>query len=121
MDNIEGSLIKPRGDGAEPVDIKRVMPVDPQSGDPQAVFAQGDAFIQRKRDIIYSIMLELYHWLGDDEEVSMSAAATHLKNTLGEDYYREKLREARLNHLSEAIDITPELKLTRGGYYVTRD
>ena len=83
-------------------------------------FAQGDGFIQRKRDIIYSIMLELYHWL-DDEEVSMSAAATHLKNTLGEDYYREKLREARLNHLSEAIDITPELKLTRGGYYVTRD
>ncbi len=109
-------MVKPVGDGAK-VDIKRVMPVDSQTGDVVATFAQGDAWIQRKREIVWPIILELYHWLGDNEK-SMSTAAAHLKKELGEDEYRIYLRQAGFQHLSKAVSTTPELQLTQGGYYV---
>ncbi len=112
-------MVKPRGDG-DKVDIKRIMPVDKDTGDVEATFAQGDAWIQRKRDILFPITLELYHWLGDDEK-SMSTAAAHLKVELGEEEYRNYLRQAGFQHLSQAVSITPELALTKGGYYVRRD
>ena len=44
---IKGSIITPEGDG-EKIDVKRVLPVDIQSGDVEATFAQGDARIQKK-------------------------------------------------------------------------
>ena len=116
---IEGSVVKPTGDGAK-IDIKRVLPVDKDTGNVEATFAQGDAYIQRKRDIIWPIVLELYHWLGDSEK-SMSTAAAHLKKEMGEENYRGYLRQAGFQHLSQAVDITPELKLTQGGYYVRRN
>ena len=116
VDTAEGSTIKPQGDGGK-VDIKRVMPVDRDTGDVEATFAQGDAWIQRKRDIIWPIVMELYHWLEDGEK-SMSTAAAHLKKELGEDDYRNYLRQAGFQHLSQAVSITPELQLTQGGYYV---
>ncbi len=118
VESMEGSTVKPRGDGTK-VDIKRVMPVDKDTGDVEATFAQGDAWIQRKRDIIWPIVVELFHWL-DDNEKSMSTAAAHLKKELGEDEYRGYLHQAGFQHLSQAVSITPELQLTQGGYYVSR-
>ncbi len=115
---IEGSVVKPTGDGGK-IDIKRVLPVDKDTGNVEATFAQGDAYIQRKRDIIWPIVLELYHWL-DDGEKSMSTAAAHLKKELGADEYRGYLRQAGFQHLSQAVSISPELQLTQGGYYVKR-
>ena len=119
VDTIEGSTVKPQGDGNN-VDIKRVMPVDKDTGDVEATFAQGDGYIQRKRDIIWPLVLELYHWLGDGEK-SMSTAAAHLKKELGAEEYWSYLRQAGFQHLSQAVDITPELRLTQGGYYVRQD
>ncbi len=116
VDNIHGSVVKPVGDGGK-IDIKRVMPVDRDTGNVEATFAHGDAYIQRKRDIIWPLVFELYHWVGDDEK-SMSNAAGHLKKELGEDEYRGYLRQAEIQHLSQAVSITPELQLTKGGYYV---
>ncbi len=112
----EGSVVKPTGDGGK-IDIKRVLPVDKDTGNVEATFAQGDAYIQRKRDIIWPIVLELYHWL-DNGEKSMSTAAAHLKKEMGEETYRGYLRQAGFQHLSQAVSITPELQLTQGGYYV---
>ena len=51
----------------------------------------------------------------------MSTAAAHLKRELGADEYRSYLRQAGFQHLSQAVDITPELKLIQGGYYVTQN
>jgi len=119
VDTIVGSVVKPQGDGTT-IDIKRIMPVDKDTGDVEATFAQGDGYIQRKRDIIWPLVLELYHWLGDEER-SMSTAAAHLKKELGAEEYWGYLRQAGLQHLSQAVDITPELRLTQGGYYVRQD
>ena len=117
--DIKGSMVK--GDNDEPaIDIKRVMPVDPESSNAAPGFAQGDAWIQRKRDLVFPLILELHHWLGEDEK-SMSTAAAHLKKELGEDAYWEYLKSAGFGrHLSQAVSIIPELTLTQNGYYVTR-
>ena len=119
VDTVQGSTVKPAGDG-DKVDIKRVMPVDRDTGNVEATFAQGDAYIQRKRDIVWPLVLQLYHWLGDGEK-SMSTAAAHLKKELGADEYRAYLKKAGFQHLSQVVDITSELKLTQGGYYVTHN
>jgi hypothetical protein len=119
VESVNGSTVKPQG-GGDKVDIKRVMPVDKNTGDAEASFAQGDAYVQRKRDIIWPLVLALYHWLEDGEK-SMSTAAAHLKRELGADEYRSYLRQAGFQHLSQAVDITPELKLIQGGYYVTQN
>ena len=116
VENVQGSTVKPHGDGGK-IDIKRVLPVDRDTGNVEATFAQGDAWIQRKRDIIWPLVIELYHWLEDGEK-SMSTAAAHLKKELGADEYRGYLRQAGFQHLSQAVSITPELHLTQGGYYV---
>ena len=64
--------------------------------------------------------MELYHWLDDDEK-SMSTAAAHLKKEMGEETYRGYLRQAGFQHLSQAVSITPELQLTKGGYYIKQN
>ena len=115
---IKGSTVIPEGEG-EKLDIKRVMPVNEESGNPQATFAQGDARTQRKREIIFPITIELFNWL-DDEERSISSAAAHLKKVLSEDEYWRLLRSAGFQHLSGAIHITPELTQTQGGFFVKR-
>jgi hypothetical protein len=53
---IKGSTVTPEGDG-EKIDIKRVMPVDKESGDVEATFAQGDARVQKQRDILFPLLL----------------------------------------------------------------
>ena len=116
VERVDGSLVQPRG-GGEKVDIKRIMPVDAQSGNPEATFAQGDANIQRKMDAVWPLMIELYHWLGDDEK-SMSKAATHLKNEFSLETYLQYLRKGRFNHLSDAVRLFEEVQLTQGGFYI---
>ena len=119
MERIQGSLVYPRG-GGEKIDIKRLMPVDAQSGDPEATFAQGDANIQRKMDAVWPLLIELYHWLDEDEK-SMSKAATHLKKEFGADQYYEYLRLGRFGHLSDAVRLFEEVQLTQGGFYIKRN
>ena len=115
---IKGSTVIPEGTG-DAIDIKRVMPVDEESGNPQATFAQGDARTQAKRDKLFPITIELFNWL-DDEERSISSAAAHLKKVLSEDEYWRLLRSVGFQHLSEALHITPEFVQTQGGFWVKR-
>jgi len=91
--------------------------VDPQSGDPEATFAQGDQFIQKKMDAVWALVMELYNWLGDEER-SMANAAAHLKAQFGEDVYRDYLRAGGFQHLSQAVALFDEVQLTKGGYYL---
>jgi len=114
---IKGSIITPEGEG-EKIDVKRVLPVDKESGDVEATFAQGDARVQKQREILFPLTLELWHFLGDEER-SMAAAAVHLKKELGEEYWRI-LRAVRFSHLSEAVHITPEFIQTQGGFWLKR-
>ena len=93
--------------------------MDKESHDVEATFAQGDARIQKKRDILFPLTLELWHFL-DDEERSISSAAIFLKRKLGEDEYWRILRSAGFQHLSEAIHITPEFIQTQGNFWVKR-
>ena len=59
VDTIQGSVVKPRGDG-DKIDIKRIMPVDRETGNVEATFAQGDAWIQRKRDILFKTKIQSF-------------------------------------------------------------
>ena len=81
VDGITGSRVKPTGDG-EPIDVKRVLPVDKDTGSVQPGFALGQARTEAKRQKVAALVTELYQWLGDDEK-SMNAAAIHLKKRWG--------------------------------------
>ena len=110
--------MKPTGDG-EPIDVKRVLPVDKDTGDVRPGFALGQARTEAKRQKVAALVTELYQWLGDDEK-SMNAAAIHLKKQLGEEEYRRQLRSVGAQTLSDVVRLFPDLELTRRGYYVQR-
>ena len=118
VDNITGSLDKPTGDGAA-IDVKRVLPVDKDTEAVQPGFALGEARTEAKRIKVAALAMELYTWLGDEEK-SMSTAARHLKQELGEQEYRLQLMSVGAQHLSDVIRLFPDLELTRQGYYLQK-
>ena len=118
VDSVSGSLVKPAGDG-DPIDIKRVLPVDKDTGDVQPGFALGEARTEAKRQKVAGLAMELYQYLGDEEK-SMNAAAAHLKKELGEEEYRRQLGSVGAQHLSDLVRLFDDLELTRNGYYVRR-
>ena len=121
VDTIRGSTVIPRGDGDEPVDIKRVMPVHPESGNAVARFAQSDEWIERKKEKVWALMMSLHIILeeGDNEWISTSAAARKLKNEFGESEYKEILKSGPFEHLIDAIRLfQDEFEVTPDGFYV---
>eukprot|EP00973_Karenia_brevis_P027096 3738732-Karenia_brevis.AAC.1 len=56
VDSIEGSRVKPVGDG-EPIDIKRVLPVDKDTGDVRPGFALGQARTEAKRQKVEALAM----------------------------------------------------------------
>ena len=118
VDGVTGSLVRPTGDG-DPIDIKRVLPVDKDTGSVQPGFALGEARTEAKRNKVAALAMELYQWLGDDEK-SMNSAARHLKQELGEQEYRLLLMSVGAGNLADVVRLFPDLELTRRGYYVQR-
>ena len=121
VQEIRGSVVIPRGDGDQPTDIKRLMPVNPQSSDDvEARFAQGDAWIERKKDKVWPLMMSLYILLdeGDDEEISFHYAARKLKEEFGATEYKQMLDDGGFEHLSDAVRLHDEFTATRQGYWL---
>jgi Integrase core domain. len=118
VDNVTGSLVKPTGDG-EAIDVKRVLPVDKDTGSVQPGFALGEARTEAKRNKVAALAMELFDWLGDEEK-SMTSAARHLRQVLGPEEYRLQLMSVGAQHLSDVVRLFPNLKLTRQGYYLQR-
>ena len=117
VDRVTGSLVKPT-DG-EAIDVKRVLPVDKDTGSVQPGFALGEARTEAKRNKVAALAMELFDWLGDEEK-SMTSAARHLRQVLGPEEYRLQLMSVGAQHLSDVVRLFPNLKLTRQGYYLQR-
>ena len=121
VDEIRGSTVIPRGDGDAPTDIKRVMPVHPQSDDVEARFGMGDAFTERKKSAVWPLMMSLHIILqeGEQDEISFSTAARKLKDEFGETEYLQMLKDGYFEHLSDAVHLFPdEFTVTRLGYWI---
>ena len=110
--------MKPTGDG-EAIDVKRVLPVDKDTGSVQPGFALGQARTEAKRQKVAALAMELYQFLGDEEK-SMNSVAAHLKRELGDQEYRLQLMGVGAQHLSDVVRLFDDLELTRNGYYVRR-
>jgi len=120
--NIEGSQVI--GENGVVIDIKRVLPVAEGSSTAVGRFGENRALETRKRDQTENIMRALYDFLEDKDNVSLTAAAKHLRQRISE--YDSVLKRASVQ-LVDIIRLYPEfLKLTGGGklskdfYYVAR-
>ena len=114
---VNGSLITPQG-GGEKIDIKRVQPVDRDTGDVQPWLGGLSQRDSRKKDKLLDMMTALITYL-EDEEKSVASAALWLKGQMGS-AYEDTLREVGFGkHVAEAIRLfDPPFQLTKGGYYV---
>jgi hypothetical protein len=114
---VRGSLITPQG-GGEKIDIKRVQPVDRETGDVQPWLGGLSMRDSRKKDRLMDMMTALIDFLKDGER-SVAGAALWLKGHMGS-AYEDTLRELGFGkHLAQALQLFSEnFQLTRGGYYV---
>ena len=114
---VNGSLITPQG-GGKKIDIKRVQPVDRETGDVQPWLGGLSQRDSRKKDKLLDMMTALVTYLEDDER-SVASAALYLKGHMGS-AYEDTLREVGFGkHLAEAIRLfDPPFQLVKGGYYV---
>jgi hypothetical protein len=121
LQKIEGSIAIAK-DGKR-TDLKRAMPVRSASGDAEAGFALSDGRIQNKKDkLVEPLMLELYTWLSPGEQISLSGAASHLKEQLGAERYKEILKSVGFQHLVQAVRLFEhEFTVDRKGYYMKRN
>jgi hypothetical protein len=117
VQEVRGSLITPQG-GGEKIDIKRVQPVDRETGDVQPWLGGLSMRDSRKKDKLMDMMTSLIGFL-KDEERSVASAALWLKGHMGS-AYEDTLREVGFGkHLAQALQLFSEnFQLTRAGYYV---
>ena len=115
---IAGSKLTPAG-GGDPIDVKRVLPVDDATGEVAPGFALGEVRQEEKRLKVSPVLIAIYEFLQDDEK-SMSSVAAYLKAGFSDDEYRIYLHSVGAQHLSDVVRLEPGLELTRGGYYVRR-
>ena len=86
----------------EKIDIKRVQPVDRDTGDVQPWLGG----------------LSMRDFVKDGEEHSVASAALYLKQHMGR-AYEDTLRELAFGrHLAAAVELFPEFELTRKNYYL---
>ena len=118
VQEVRGSTVTPQG-GGEKIDIKRVQPVDRDTGDVQPWLGGLSMRDSKKKDVLIPLMTALITFLEDGEEHSVASAALWLKNHMGS-AYEDTLREVGYGrHLAEAIRIFDQhFQLTKGGYYV---
>jgi len=104
----------------QPIDVKRVLPVNEGSGEVQEGFALGEIRLQRRREKVRPMYEEIFDFLGDDEK-SMLQVSNHLKREFGQAGYDAYLRSVRAGiNLSNVVRLFDDLELTRGGYFVKR-
>ena len=118
LEGFEGSKVKPQ-DGDEPIDVKRVLPVDKNTRDVEPGFALGRDRTAARREKIQALALQAINFVGNNE-TSLQRLAAYLKFTLGDAEYRLQLMSIGAQNLSDVIRLVPELSLTRGGYYVKK-
>ena len=118
LEGFEGSKVKPQG-GDEPIDVKRVLPVDKNTRDVEPGFALGRDRTAARREKIQALALQAINFVGAGEP-SLQRLAAYLKFTLGDVEYRLQLMSIGAQNLSDVIRLVPELSLTRGGYYVKK-
>ena len=116
---MQGSTVVPDGGGLK-IDIKRVQPVDRDTGDVVAWLGGLSLRDSKKKDALVEVMTALITFLTDGEEHSVASAALWLKQNLGS-AYEDTLKEQGFGrHLAEAIRPFDEFELTKKGYYVKR-
>ncbi len=118
VESVQGSTVLPEGGGAK-IDIKRVQPVDKDSGDVVPWLGGLSMRDSRKKDALIEMMTALITFLCDGEEHSVASAAVWLKSKMGS-AYEDTLREVGFGkHLAEAIRLFDQhVQFTKGGYYV---
>ena len=116
VESFDGSKVK----GSEGfIDVKRVLPVDKDSGNVQEGFALGEGRLQQKRELVYPLALSLYDWLGDERK-SMEAAAMHLRREFPDGEYQRLLASIRASRPSEFVDLFDDFQRSRDGKWVER-
>ena len=119
---IQGSQVV--GENGVIIDIKRVLPVAEGSSTAVGRFGENRALENKKRDQTEGIMRALYDYLEEKENVSLVAAARHLRSRIPD--YDQTLKRVSVQ-LVDIVRLYPEyLKLTGAGklskdfYYVSR-
>ena len=109
--SIEGSTVI--GENGVTIDIKRVLPVEEGSSSAVGRFGENRALENRKREQTEGVMRALYDYIGDRDNVSLVAAAKHLRAKIPD--YDETLKRASVL-LIDIVRLYPELlKLTGAG------
>ena len=109
---VTGSVIHSDG---PPIDIKRVQIVAEETDNQLWVGGLSERDI-KKKDKLMPMMNRLIDFLADGEH-SIASAAVYLKEKMGI-AYEERLREANLGRLVDAIRLFPQFELTKKNYYV---
>ncbi len=119
VSEVSGSVVKPRE--GDKIDIKRVQPVDRDTGDVQPWLGGLSMHDSAKKDQLVDMMLALLNFLNDGEERSVESAALYLKEDLGDNYGDTLTPVGFGKHLAEAIRLfDSDFELTKRGYYVKR-
>jgi hypothetical protein len=117
--SVQGSTVVPDGGGLK-IDIKRVQPVDRDTGDVVAWLGGLSLRDSKKKDALVEVMTALITLLSDGEEHSVASAALWLKQNLGSAYEDTLRAQGFGKHLAEAIRLFDEFELVKKGYYVKR-
>ena len=114
---IQGSLVQ--STTGAPTDIKRIIPVDPESTENREGFALGEVRRERARVLLQPLFEELLSFLGDDTK-SFLAATNHLKKEFPNGEYERYLRRSGAGiHLSNILRFfEDELEQSNDGYYL---
>lgn len=112
----DGSKVLSAG---EPIDVKRVMPVDKDSGQVEEGFALGEGRREMQKEKVADFVAEIYAFLGDDTR-SMQAVSSHLKAFFPGDYqaYLDAVGAGR--HLSNVVKLFDDLEQTPDGLYLRK-
>jgi hypothetical protein len=113
---VRGSVVTP--EGGEKIDIKRIQPVDKETGNVQPWLGGLSARDSKKKDALIPLMTALITFLSDGEEHSVASAALWLKGHMGS-AYEDTLRELGFGkHLAAAVELFQEFALTKKNYYL---
>jgi hypothetical protein len=114
--SVQGSTVVPE-DGVK-IDIKRIQPVDRDSGNVVAWLGGLSLRDSAKKDKLMDMMTSLIDFLKDGER-SVASAALWLKGAMGS-AYEDTLREVGFGkHLAQALQLFSDyFELTKGSYYV---
>ena len=116
VEGFSGSKVLSAG---EPLDVKRALPVDKETGNVQEGFALGEVRRERLRERVQDLVAEIYTFLGDEER-SMQAVATHLKGAFPGQYQEYLDRVGAGRHLSNVVKLFDDLEQTQDGLYLRR-